>query len=146
MSGIIGKWNSFMTESRSRLATDIGLLIARIGFGGLMLVQHGYGKLASFAERHESFPDPVGVGSTFSLILAVFAEFFCSIAVMFGLFTRLAVVPLMVTMLVAAFIIHWDDPFSRKEFALLYFIPFLSLFFTGPGRLSLDHLIAGRGK
>ena len=44
----------------------------------------------------------------------------------------------MVTMLVAALIIHGDDPWAKKELALLYFFPFAALFLTGAGRYSLD--------
>jgi putative oxidoreductase len=41
-------------------------------------------------------------------------------------------------MLVAAFVVHGDDPWSKKELALLYAIPFLTLGLTGPGRFSID--------
>jgi putative oxidoreductase len=84
------------------------------------------------------FADPIGVGEEASLILTVFAEFVCGILLAIGLFTRAALVPLMVTMVVAVFIIHADDPFSKQEFGLLYLIPYVTLFLTGPGKLSLD--------
>ena len=96
------------------------------------------GKFASFPERATSFPDPLGVGNAASLTLAVFAEFFCSVLVIFGVGTRLAAVPLLITMLVAGFIYHADDPFSSREKALLYGIGFLVLVFTGPGPWSVD--------
>ena len=41
-------------------------------------------------------------------------------------------------MLVAAFIVHGEDPFQKKEFALLYAVPFLMLIFTGAGAFSVD--------
>ena len=132
-----------MEAWRERLA-PVGLLILRVGLGGMMLGAHGLGKLTGFAEKSATFGDPLGVGSATSLALAVFAEFFCSLAVVFGLATRLAAVPLVITMLVAAGIVHADDPWGRKEFPLLYAIGFATLIFTGPGKLSLDHLIAGR--
>ena len=103
-----------------------------------MLIGHGWGKLAGFSKMHESFPDPLGVGSTLSLSLAVGAEVFCSIALIIGLLTRAATIPLAITMLVAAFLVHADDPWAKKEFAILYLIPFICLFFTGAGRHSLD--------
>lgn len=123
---------------------SIGLLILRIGIGSFMLFAHGWGKLAGFAELADKFPDPIGLGSTLSLALAVFAEVVCSLLIIFGLGTRLASVPFLVTMLVAAFVVHADDPWGKKEFALLYAIPALSLVFTGGGRFSLDHLIRKR--
>ncbi len=118
--------------------SSIGLLILRLFTGGCMLLAHGWGKLTGFGDLSSKFPDPIGLGSTPSLALAVFAEVFCAIAIMLGLFTRAAAIPLLITMLVAAFVIHGDDPFQKKEFALLYAAPFLMLIFTGAGSLSID--------
>ena len=126
-----------MNETRN----DIGLLILRVGIGVFMLAAHGWGKLANFGELAGTFPDPIGLGSTVSLVLVIFAEVLCALLVVLGLGTRFAAVPLLVTMLVAAFVVHADDPWSRKEFALLYAIPFLTLIFTGGGRFALDSLI-----
>ena len=41
-------------------------------------------------------------------------------------------------MLVAFFIVHGADDFAVREKALLYLGGFLALFFTGPGRHSID--------
>jgi putative oxidoreductase len=117
---------------------NVGLLILRVGIGGFMLFGHGWSKLLNFGQMATSFPDPIGVGSQISLALTVFAEVFCAFFIMIGLFTRYTVVPLVITMLVAAFIVHGGDPWGKKEFCLLYAIPLISLFFTGPGDFSVD--------
>lgn len=118
---------------------DIGLLIFRIGISCLMLT-HGVPKLIRlFGSEEIAFRDPLGVGELTSFTLTVFAEFICSLLVLIGLGTRLAVIPLMITMLVAALIVHWTDGFGRQELPLLYFFGFLLLFFTGSGKYSLDH-------
>ena len=131
-------------ETRQRL-TDIGLLWMRVSLGGLMLVNHGWGKMLKlFGEGPIKFADPLGLGAAPSLVLAVGAEVVCAALLIAGLATRAAAAPLVVTMLVAAFIVHGDDPFQKKEFALVYAIPFLALAFTGAGRYSLDALIAKR--
>lgn len=127
--------------SQTGVTSSIGLLILRVWVGLILAFQHGLGKLTSFAQRSESFADPLGVGSPISLSLVVFAEFFCSLALVLGLFTRAAVIPLIITMLVAAFVIHGDDPFGRKELALMFLGPFIAFLFTGPGKFSLDRLI-----
>lgn len=119
---------------------DIGLLLIRITLAVLM-IPHGYSKLVSFAERADRFPDPFGVGSPVSLGMVVFAEFFCSILLFLGLFTRFALLPLITAMAVAALIIHAGDPLDDKEHALLYLLSFISLFITGPGAWSLDGLL-----
>lgn len=118
---------------------DIGLVIFRIGISCLMLT-HGIPKLIRFFGSEEiAFGDPIGLGMMTSFTLAVFAEFLCSILIIVGLGTRLAAIPLMITMLVAALIVHWPDGFGRQELPLLYFFGYLLLFFTGSGKYSLDH-------
>lgn len=114
------------------------LLVLRLAFGGVMVYGHGWGKLMGFSERSASFPDPLGVGSAASLSMAVFAEVFCAIAIVLGLFTRLAAGPLIVTMLVAVFIVHADDPFGRKELGLVYLAAYLVLLARGAGAWSVD--------
>ncbi len=120
------------------LFSDLGLLLLRLFFGGIMLFGHGWGKLTGFGQIAGGFPDPLGVGSTLSLSLTVFAEFFCSLALIFGFMTRLASLPLIVTMLVAVFVIHIDDPFGKQELALLYLGAYFTLFLAGPGRFAVD--------
>ena len=125
------------------LSANFGLLILRLGFGLLITFSHGWEKLMNFTEKAAHFPDPLGIGGSISLGLTVFAEVFCGIAIAVGLLTRLSTIPLIIMMLVAIFVIHGDDPFGKKEFALLYLIPFVALMFTGPGRFSLDWILFG---
>ncbi len=120
---------------------DIALLFLRVGVGLTMMLGHGWGKLTGFGERAAGFSDPIGLGSTLSMAMAVFAEFFCSLGLILGVFTRFSVIPLMSTMLVAFFIVHSEDPFRRKELALVYLIPFITIFFTGAGKYSIDYYI-----
>lgn len=117
---------------------DTGLLILRVSFAGFMIYGHGWGKLIGFSEIHSHFPDPFGVGPSISLALAVFAEFFCAIAVAVGWMTRLAVVPLVTTMAVAAFMIHGADPFDKMEKALLFLAGYICVALLGPGKFSVD--------
>jgi putative oxidoreductase len=120
---------------------SVGLLILRVSVGLMMAFGHGLGKLASYSEQAAQFPDPYGLGPGLSMGLSVFAEFFCSLALIFGAFTRAAVVPLMVTMLTAVFIIHADDPWGTKELAVMYLVPYVTILVAGPGRYSLDRLL-----
>jgi putative oxidoreductase len=124
--------------SNKPFGTNFGLLILRLAAGGIMAYSHGWDKLQKLMSGDMAFADPIGVGEGTSLVLTVFAEFFCGILVVLGLFTRAALVPLVITMLVAVFIIHGDDPFGKMEFGLLYLIPYITLFLTGPGKISLD--------
>lgn len=148
-----------MTESRCLTYTQsAGLLILRLGIGGYMLT-HGWGKLNMLqAGNAEMMGDPIGLGPQLSLVLITLAEFGCAILVMLGLGTRLAAVPVVIGMGVAALAVHGGDPWRSsevamlmqdqtvyvtlsKEPALMYLFVFLSLIFTGAGRFSIDEWI-----
>ena len=120
---------------------NLVFLLLRIGAGVLMLT-HGLGKSSMlFGAGPIQFADPIGAGATASLALTVFAEVFCSALLIFGMATRLAVVPLLTTMLVAVFIVHANDAFGKKEMGLLYILVYLTLAITGAGKFSIDNLI-----
>lgn len=128
------------SEDQKQLGMDVGLLWLRLTTGGFMLVMHGWGKMLKlFADGPIKFADPIGLGAGPSLVMAVGAEVLCAALLIVGLATRFAAMPLLITMIVAAFVVHGADPFQKKEFALLYAIPYLTLILTGPGRFSIDH-------
>ena len=157
-----------------------------------VMIQAGYNKLISFENTAAWFGGSLGLPlPELMAALAIGAEFLGGILLLIGLATRLVAVPLMVTMLVAAFAVHWDNGWlaisdssswlanervaeaaERKsraisilrehgnyryltgrgsitilnngiEFAAMYFVMLLSLFFTGGGRYtSIDYFIA----
>jgi putative oxidoreductase len=120
-------------------AMDVVLLLLRVAFGGAMLYGHGIGKMRRlFGNEAIEFADPFGIGPVASLAMAVFAEVICAGLLVLGLFTRWAAIPLIITMVVAAFYVHIADPFSRMEKAILYLIPYICLLVAGGGYYSLD--------
>jgi putative oxidoreductase len=148
-----------MDARRQDLANSLGLLALRAGAGGFMLT-HGWGKVQMLLEGAE-FGDPIGLGSTASLVLVTTAEFVCSLLVVLGAATRLASIPPVIAMGVAAFKVHGADPWTMteagrlfmageskswasKEPALLFLTAFLALFFCGAGRFSVDGLWRAR--
>ncbi len=124
-------------------SVHVGLLILRV-FVGAMMLTHGMAKLLTFSELSLVFPDPLGVGSTMSLLLLLGSEVVCSILLMCGILTRLVVLPSIFGLLVAVFAIHGGDAFAVKELAWLYMGVYVALFFTGAGRYSVDDLIFSR--
>lgn len=122
-------------------AMSLLILALRIVFG-ILLMSHGVQKWANFSAMSDSFPDPLGIGSQLSLILAIFGEMVCSIAFIFGFLYRLTMIPMIFTMCMAFFVIHANDPFATKELAFVYLAVFILLYITGPGKYSLDHFIA----
>lgn len=134
--------NKIFSTTINKQQLDIILLVLRLAVGAFMLT-HGTGKFENlFSGEEIKFGDPIGLGKTTSLTLTVFAEFFCSILIILGLATRLAVIPLLIAMVTAAFVVHATHGFAKQEMALLYLLVYATLFVTGSGKYSLDWLIS----
>lgn len=118
--------------------TPIAITLLRISCGFLMMFNHGLPKLEKAPDIFYKFPDPLNIGSPTSAALVLFSEVFCAFLVTIGLSTRLACIPLVITMFTASFIHHLDDPFSQKELSLLYLILFIVLFITGSGKYNCN--------
>ncbi len=119
------------------LKSDIGLAVLRV-LPSIFLLTHGWGKFNRLIAGNFEFPDPIGIGSSPSLFLAVIGEFVCPILIIIGFKTRWAAIPSAITMFVAAFIHHSADPFGDKEKALLFLVIFIVIILLGPGRFSID--------
>jgi len=131
-----------------------GILLIRVVIGVLMAF-YGYQKLINFETmaasdfwaKEVSF---LGMTGKTPLALTVFAEFFCSLLLILGLFTRLALIPLIICMgyivaCVAKFdVIYAGDNGIEMNTAFVYFIIYIGILLTGPGNYSLDYKIANR--
>ncbi len=116
---------------------SLALLLARLIFGVLFLM-HGIQKWTNFTDLSAVFPDPLGVGSSLSLSLAIFGELICSLAFIGGFLYRLSMIPMICTMAIAFFVVHGNDPFAAKELAFVYLAVFVVLYITGPGKYAID--------
>ncbi len=103
------------------------------------MLTHGIPKLMKMVGGDFSFGDPIGIGEPASLVLAVLGEVVFPILVIIGFKTRLSAIPVIITMAVAAFIVHAADPFGTKEMAILYLIGFTAMALLGAGRYSVDN-------
>jgi len=119
---------------------SIALLLLRIVFCGSMIFGHGLGKLNKVLDGNFNFSDPIGIGETPTLFLAVFSEFIAPIFILLGIKSRIFSFFPAATMFVAAFIIHLDDPFNRMEKSLLFLTVFVFFVMTGSGKYSLDRI------
>jgi putative oxidoreductase len=122
---------------KNSLQYNIGLAFLRIS-ASAMILTHGYPKFQKLLSGDFEFGDPIGLGPTPSLFLAIIGEFICPILVIIGFKTRWAAIPTVITMAVAAFIVHAQDPFGTKEKALLFLSMFLVIVLLGPGKYSID--------
>lgn len=120
------------------------LLALRLFFGSLFMM-HGYEKYINYATLRSTFPDPLSIGSEYSLILAIFGELFCPLAFIFGFLYRLGLIPMITTMSIAFFLTHHGS-IKSGESALVYLIIFILAFLSGPGKYSFDYLIGKKSK
>jgi len=120
-----------------------GLILVIRLFVGISMLTHALPKFEKLiANDNIEFINFLGLGSAISLVLVVFAELLCSVFIIFGFITRLATIPLMITMLVAFFVVHVSDSYATKELSLVYFFFYLTLLILGSGKFSLDFLFS----
>ena len=127
----------FLSTNYSAVAFNFSMLLLRVSTGLWIMIKHGLDKLQNFSTYQTHFYNFINIGSNFSLALAIFAELFCAMLVVLGLFTRLAVIPIIIMLLVAAFEAKAGQPLAHKELDFLYLIPFVVLLFCGAGRVSV---------
>ena len=132
--------NRFLSTKYSAGAFNFGMLILRV-VTGLLLISHGYSKLVSFNKLQYTFMNFMGLGSTVSLILIIFAEVFCSIFLILGLFTRFTVIPIIIGMSVVVFIASHGHIFGSGERGMMYLAASIAILFCGPGKISIDGML-----
>jgi putative oxidoreductase len=121
-------------------AFSAAMLLLRFG-AGILIMSHGYDKLIHFNTMRHVFTNFLGLGSTVSLALDIFAELFCALFLVLGLFTRLMAIPLIIAMSVALFKAHHAEVFGKGELSALYLTCFIVIFLLGPGRVSVDGMV-----
>ena len=115
----------------------IGLFLLRFTFSAMML-SHGIPKLLNLIQGTLMKSDPIGIGEIATTVLVVIAEAICPLLIIIGYKTRLASIPTIITMGVAAFIVHGADPIGMKEKALLFLFAFVAIALLGAGKHSVD--------
>jgi putative oxidoreductase len=136
-------------SSLAALANDFGLLAIR-GMVGVVFIFHGAQKLFGWwggggLGATAGFMEQIGLPLPgVSAFMAGAAEFFGGLALVLGLGTRLAAVPLVFTMLVASFVVHGGAFSAREsgmEYPLTLAVVTLGLALTGGGRVGLETLV-----
>lgn len=127
------------------VSPDIAIFLLRVG-AACLIMTHGIPKLMRILEGNYGFGDPIGIGPTVSLFLVTFAEAISAFFVLIGLWTRVALIPLIINMIVIVFVAHADDPFGQKEKGVFFLITWIVLFLTGAGKYSLDKVFNNRSR
>ncbi|MCS3529202.1 DoxX family protein [Chryseobacterium sp. JUb7] len=135
---------NYTNSNSNTIIRDIVLLIVRV-FVGFAMLSHGFPKLQMLLEGGKiEFFDFLGLGPQISLILTILAEFACSILLILGLFSRVALGFLIFTMIIAGFVVHGADPFGKRELSLIYLSVYMLLMTFGAGKISVDYMIEKR--
>lgn len=115
---------------------------------GVVFIGTGWGKLHNL-DRVISFFMDLGIpAARFQAPFVSGTELVCGSLILLGLFTRLAAVPLVISMTVAILtaklreLTGLDDLFGTIEW--LYIVLLIGLFVWGPGPLSIDRFICKR--
>lgn len=135
-----GLKKAFFHTKTSSFQLSMASLLLRLGFGILMIPNHGWKKIQNFDKLSQEFMSFMGMSSSVSLSLCIFSEFFCSIFIILGLMTRWAVIPLIITMLVIFNQHNWEL-IGKYELATSFFIGYIAILFLGGGKFSIDALI-----
>ena len=122
--------------------TSLLLLASRLVFG-LTFASHGLDKLQHFTETAAHFPAPFGMSGEVAVSLSIFRELICGLAFTFGFLTRLALLPMIFTMIVAFTTVHGGSV-SGGELAFLYLVIFVLSWFAGAGKFSVDGFISSK--
>ncbi len=132
----------FKASLQSSRTHAIAYALLRVSIG-ILLTINGCNTWQALPDgSFHDFPDPIGVGSALSFYLVIFSELICGLAIALGLLTRLASLPVMMTFIVAVFLVHGNDPFDVKQPAILYLLASLYFIVKGSGLFSLDRSIA----
>ncbi len=128
---------------------DIPALLFRLllayGFYGPFMMKAG--DISGFSEYLAGMHYPVPM---FSAWIAMICEGLGVLFLFFGFATRIITLPLMFMMVVAIITVHWDNGYgcANNGFAipLNFLLMLFSLFITGPGKVSIDGILARKGQ
>jgi putative oxidoreductase len=121
---------------------DLGLLLLRLGTGGLMLfhgihkLQHGHGGISATLEK-AGLPDWLWIGVPISEVIA-------PIFLILGIFGKISALLIAVVMLFSIYLALGYEGFTltahgglKSELNLLFMTAGIALFFTGSGKFAL---------
>jgi putative oxidoreductase len=142
---------AFCLSTRSSY-NDLGLLVLRVVVGTTLCLKHGWEKAFDFHTMATNttlpFPNLFHLGTVPTLVIALISDFVCSILIVLGLGTRFAAVIAFANIGVAWAMVHHFSFFGPRadhgEIIVLFLGAMISILLTGPGRYSLDYLLADR--
>ena len=117
------------------------LLLFRIAVSTELMTAHGLKKIGVGVQEAEHIPNPLLLPKALNQYFAIAANLFFPVFIILGLFTRVAVLPILAVTLSGYFVLHWHDSLLEKDMPVIYSLVYLFLFIIGPGKYSLDDFI-----
>ncbi|WP_394558886.1 DoxX family protein [Aquipseudomonas alcaligenes] len=122
-----------------------GLLLLRVGAALMLLLVHGLPKALDWSGELQRIEDPLGLGATLTLSLALFAEVLCPLLLILGIYARLACLPVLAVLLVSLLLVHPEWSLEQGQFAWLLLVLYAGLAVSGPGPLVATRLLPQGG-
>jgi putative oxidoreductase len=118
---------------------NLSLLIFRVAVSLQLMVAHGLKKIGIGVPNAEQVPNPLHLPEAINQGFAVASNLVFPLFVMFGLLTRVAILPILAVTLTGYFVVHWNDSLLEKDMPFMYSLAFLLLFVIGPGKYAVDY-------
>ena len=138
MKKIIKKITSVFPPSNT---FNIAMLFFRVAISVELIIAHGLKKIGIGVSEAEKIPNPLHLPEAINQCFAVASNLFFPVFILLGLFTRLAILPVLAVTLTGYFLLHWNDSLLEKDMPFMYSVSFLLILFLGAGKYSLDYLI-----
>jgi putative oxidoreductase len=129
-------------------STDAGLLLLRVGAGLILFLRHGWEKVSLLTLINPKFPDPLHIGHNTTWVLAMLSDGICSLLIILGVGTRWLSLYCFFNIFIAWALVHHFTFLGKSpgadhgELIALYLVAFAALMVAGPGRYSIDALVA----
>ena len=120
---------------------DVVLLGYRLLLSLEMIFAHGLKKIGLGVSEAEVVPNPLNLPEELNGLLAISANLFFPVLIIFGFFTRLAVLPILSVTLTGYFVLHFHDAPLLKDTPFIYSLSYLLILFLGAGKYSIDYFI-----
>lgn len=120
---------------------NITMLLFRLAISLELIVVHGLKKLGVGGADPEVVPNPLHLPEFFNQGFAITANLVFPLFAIIGLFTRLAVVPIICVTLIGYLMVHAHDSLLVRDVPFMYCVSSLLILVLGPGKYSIDHFI-----
>ena len=146
----IPKWlKTFFMFNAGHTYSNLSRLFLRL-FTGIMFLQMGVRQMTHFEEFANAVVGSMGLPGENALVAIIVLEIVCAVFIILGLFTRIALLPSIGVMIYAETVMIAATKVSsagqmfifEPGYPLMFLGIFAYMLLAGPGKISLDYLIA----